>query len=323
MIDFKTPELSDRPWVDELFFAKNNRGCEYSFTNLFCWKNAYHQEVARVNDYVVQRLSGSIGDCYPFPVGRGPLKPVLDAIAADARERGDDLKLICVTPADIELLESIYPGCFTYTSDRFGFDYLYHINRLADLGGKKLHGKRNHIRRFEENHPDWTAEDITSENLPECLAMDMEWYRLSRGRESDAAADSLDADGVAVRLAIQHFTELALEGVLIRAGGRVVAFSMGRQQSEDTFDINFEKAFSNIQGAYPIVNREFARRIRSRHPEILYLNREDDMGIEGLRKAKESYYPDLMVEKHSAVRKDPPADSGTGAALPAISPILL
>ncbi len=303
MIDFKTPELSDRPWVDELFFAKNNRGCEYSFTNLFCWKNAYHQEVARVNDYVVQRLSGSIGVSYPFPVGRGALKPVLDAIADDARERGDQLKLICVTPADIQTLEDIYPGCFTYTTDRFGFDYLYDINRLADLKGKKLHGKRNHIHRFEENYPDWTAQEITPDNLSECLEMDMEWYRLNRPETSDNAAESLDADGVAVRLAIQHFTELALEGILIRAGGKVIAFTMGRKQSMDTFDINFEKAFGHIQGAYPIVNREFARRIREHHPEIAYLNREDDMGIEGLRKAKESYYPDLMVEKHSAVRK--------------------
>ena len=304
MIDFKTPELSDRPWVDELFFAQNNRGCEYSFTNLFCWKNAYHQEVARVNDYVVQRLSGSIGDCYPFPVGRGPLKPVLDAIAEDARQRGDIMKLICVTPADMERLEELYPGHFTYTTDRFGFDYLYDINRLADLGGKKLHGKRNHIHRFEENHPDWTAEPITPENLPECLAMDIEWYRLNRAAESTDSVETLDADGVAVRLAIRYFTELALEGILIRAGGKIIAFTMGRKQSEDTFDVNFEKAFGDIQGAYPIVNREFARWIRTNHPEIRYLNREDDMGVEGLRKAKESYYPDLMVEKHSAVWHD-------------------
>jgi hypothetical protein len=301
MIDFKTPELSDRPWVDELFFAQNNRGCEYSFTNLFCWQNAYQQQVARINDYVVQRLSGPIGACYPFPVGRGDIQPVLEAIAQDAQDRGDDLKLICVTPEDMEILETLYPGKFTYTTDRFGFDYLYDINKLADLGGKKLHGKRNHIHRFEEAHPDWTAEEITPENLPECLAMDIEWYRKNRAQEDAETVDTLDADGVAVRLAIQHFEALALEGVLIRVDGQVIAFTMGRKQSEDTFDVNFEKAFGEIQGAYPIVNREFARWIRTKHPEIVYLNREDDMGIEGLRKAKESYYPDRMVEKHSAI----------------------
>jgi hypothetical protein len=303
MIDFKPPVLSDRAWVDELFFAKNNRGCEYSFTNLFCWQNAYLQQVARVGDYVVQRLSGPIGPCYPFPVGRGELSDlaqVLEALRQDAHDRGDPFKLICVTPQDMELLNTLYPNQLVYTTDRFGFDYLYEIDRLADLGGKKLHGKRNHIHRFEERYPNWTAEEITPENLPECLEMDIEWYRQNRAQEGADTVDSLDADGVAVRLAIQHFSDLALEGVLIRAEGKVVAFSMGRPQSEDTFDVNFEKAFGQIQGAYPIVNREFARLIRQKHPEIRYLNREDDMGIEGLRKAKESYYPDCMVEKHSA-----------------------
>ncbi|MCD8144328.1 MAG: phosphatidylglycerol lysyltransferase domain-containing protein [Oscillospiraceae bacterium] len=303
MIEFRNPELSDRPWVDELFFAKNNRGCEYSFTNLYCWKDAYQQKVARVNDYVVQYLSGSIGPCYPFPVGRGELKPVLEALMEDARRQNHPFRLICVTNEEIQQLEALYPGQFTYSEDRHGFDYLYEIDKLADLKGKKLHGKRNHIHRFEENYPDWAAEPVTEDNLAECLAMDVEWYRLNRGYSDDEEEINLGAEGVALRLAIRHFTALSLEGLLIRAGGKVVAFTLGRKLSEDTFDINFEKAYSEIQGAYPIVNREFARQIRQAHPEIRYLNREDDMGVEGLRKAKESYYPDLMVVKHSAILK--------------------
>ena len=75
---------------------------------------------------------------------------------------------------------------------------------------------------------------------------------------------------------------------------------MGDLLSADTYDVHFEKAYGELQGAYAMINREFARRVRQRHPQVRYLNREDDMGVEGLRKAKESYYPDLMVEKFSA-----------------------
>ena len=302
MIEFRTPELSDRGWADELFFAGNHRGCEYSFPILYCWKDAYQQKAARVNDYVVQYLSGPIGPAYLFPAGRGPLQPVLEALMADARERETPFRLVCVDNSDRERLDALYPGQFTYTEDRHGFDYLYLIDRLADLKGKKLHGKRNHIHRFEENCPDWRAEPITADNLADCLAMDMEWNRLNRGAD-EAEEESRSEEGAAIRLAIENYDALGLEGLLIRTGGRVVAFTMGRKLCEDTYDVHFEKAYSDIQGAYPIVNREFARMIRANHPEIVYLNREDDMGVEGLRKAKLSYYPDLMVEKHSAVLK--------------------
>ena len=102
---------------------------------------------------------------------------------------------------------------------------------------------------------------------------------------------------------MEHYHELGLEGGLIRVYGEVVAFTMGDMLCADTFDVHFEKAYGELQGAYAMINREFARQVRARHPEIKYLNREDDMGVEGLRKAKQSYYPDLMVEKHTAVMK--------------------
>ena len=130
-----------------------------------------------------------------------------------------------------------------------------------------------------------------------------EWYRRNAGEgESDMLDDSLAEEAKAIRKGMEHFDTLKLEGGHIRAGGQVVAFTMGDKlhPNSDTYDVHFEKAFGDIQGAYAIVNREFARWVRAHHPEIRYLNREEDMDIEGLRKAKESYYPDLMVEKYLA-----------------------
>ena len=300
MIEFHKPQLTDKPRVDELLRRADHRGCEYNFTNLFVWGGAYDQRIARVGDFLVTHLWGALGCSYIYPAGSGDIAPVLTALEQDAAERGVPFRLVCLTQPQIQELDTLFPGRFTFEADRDGFDYLYDIDRLADLGGKKLHAKRNHINRFIENNPSWVYEDITPESLPECLEMDKEWYRRSMVREGLAEERDLGDEGRALRLAMEHYHALGLEGGLIRVYGEVVAFTMGDLLSSDTYDVHFEKAYGELQGAYAMINREFARRVRQRHPQVRYLNREDDMGVEGLRKAKESYYPDLMVEKYSA-----------------------
>lgn len=303
MIDFHPPRLEEKPWVDRILTQAGYRGCDYNFTNLFVWRQAYRMEIALVEGFLAIHLCGRMGCSYMFPAGTGEIGKVIQALEADAAERGAPLRLVSLTQGQMEQMETCFPGQFAFQADRDGFDYLYEIDRLADLGGKKLHAKRNHINRFVENNPGWTYEEITPESLPECLAMDKEWYARSLEREGREEARDLGDEGVALRLAMEHYQALALEGGLIRAGGKVVAFTMGDRLTTDTYDVHFEKAYGEIQGAYAIINREFARWVRARHPEIRYLNREDDMGVEGLRKAKESYYPDLMVEKYSATWK--------------------
>ena len=238
-----------------------------------------------------------------FPAGGGDLASVIRKLEEEAAGRGEPLRLVCLTPRQMAELEEFFPGQFTFTADRDGYDYLYEIDRLADLGGKRLHAKRNHINRFMENNPSWTYEEITPESLGECLAMDKEWYRRSLAREGEAEERDLGDEGVALRQAMEHYQALGLEGGLIRVYGEVVAFTMGDLLNSDTYDVHFEKAYGELQGAYAMINREFARWVRGRHPNVRYLNREDDMGVEGLRKAKESYYPDQMVEKHTAMWK--------------------
>ena len=303
MIDFHPPRLEEKPWVDELLRRADYRGCDYNFTNLFVWSRAYHQEIARVDDFLVTHVCGRLGCSCLFPAGGGDLASVIRTREEEAAGRGEPLRLVCLTPRQMAELEEFFPGQFTFTADRDGYDYLYEIDRLADLGGKRLHAKRNHINRFMENNPSWTYEEITPESLGECLAMDKEWYRRSLAREGEAEERDLGDEGVALRQAMEHYQALGLEGGLIRVYGEVVAFTMGDLLNSDTYDVHFEKAYGELQGAYAMINREFARWVRGRHPNVRYLNREDDMGVEGLRKAKESYYPDQMVEKHTAMWK--------------------
>ena len=220
----------------------------------------------------------------------------------DAAEKGEPCRLVCLTPRQMAELEEFFPGRFAYTADRDGYDYLYEVERLAELGGKKLHAKRNHINRFVENNPTWTYEEITPATLPECLEMDKEWYRRSLQREGDAEERDLGDEGIALRTAMEHYEELGLEAA---SSGYTARWCLHhrRQAVRRHLRRALREAYGELQGAYAMINREFARWVRARHPEIRYLNREDDMGVEGLRKAKQSYYPDLMVEKHTAVMK--------------------
>ncbi|MCI8593625.1 MAG: DUF2156 domain-containing protein [Oscillospiraceae bacterium] len=298
MISFHTPVLTDKPWIDDVLRTSGVRGCEYNFTNLFAWSDPYCQQVAQVEGCLAVHVTGSMGGCYLYPVG-GDERAAVAELRQDAAERDETFRMVCVLPEQRERLEGWFSGCFAFEADRDGFDYLYDIERLCSLTGKKLHGKRNHINRFLEDNPQWSFEPITAANLTECIAMDERWYQENLGYDGD---ETLREDGVALRKCMAHYDRMGLEGCLLRAGGRVVAFTMGEPMGEsDTYDVHFEKAFSEVQGAYPMVNREFARWVRERHPNIRYLNREDDMGVEGLRKAKESYYPDILLEKYSAV----------------------
>ena len=189
---------------------------------------------------------------------------------------------------------------FSWQEDRDGWDYLYDVNRLADLGGKKLHAKRNHIHRFDEQFPDWLFEPITPANIPECLELERAWSARRQLDEPETGEETLSEETIAVIEALYQMESLALEGGLIRAGGRPVAFSLGSLTTPACFDVHFEKADGDIQGAYAVINREMARMVRDRHPQVKWLNREDDLGLEGLRKAKLSYYPDILLEKFTA-----------------------
>lgn len=234
---------------------------------------------------------------YMYPVGTGDPKPVLDTLMADAHSRGIPFRMLGMTKEETELVESLYPGKFHFCPNRDSFDYIYDIDRLTDLAGKKLQQKRNHVNRFLREHPEWHTEPITQENLPVCRNFVENWYaqHLLENPHADFKMEQVALDRV-----FRHFDTLGMEGLLLYVENQVAAMTLGNNLSPDTWDVNFEKADPNVEGAYPMVNREYARYIKGTHPEIRFLNREDDMGLPGLRKAKESYYPDILLEKYTA-----------------------
>lgn len=295
MIDFKKLTLEDRDWVNACLAKADYRGCEYSFGNNFIWEGSHNIRTAEVEGFYCA-ISGK-GDniIYTYPAGAGDIKKVLELLIEDAKERGISFKMRGLIQEQTKQLEEIFPGMFECELRRDESDYLYTVEKLSKLSGKKLHGKRNHIARFKDCE-DWEFIEITGENIHECKEMNERWCEKYNCDEKEGLKEEL----CAVERAFDYFNELGFCGGFIRRKGEVVAYSIGEPLSSDTFDVHIEKAFHDIQGAYPMINQQFVQHFCQ---DFKYVNREEDTGDMGLRKAKLSYYPDILLDKYEAVLK--------------------
>lgn len=293
-IDFAPIHLQDKGLYEDYLSRDEERGCEFSFANLYLWGR---QSFAVLHDHIVLFSQFDRRSVYPYPVGNGDKKAVLDAIIDDAEARGIPCRITGLSPLARQNVEELYPGRFRFHSDESSFDYVYAIDDLADLKGKKYHGKRNHLNRFREAFPDYTAEPLEESNLYDVRRMVECWYEERLGENPDA---DYHMEMAALEKAFRDYRALEMEGLVLRNGGEVLAVTLASRLSMDTFDVHFEKARADIQGAYAAINCELARYIRNKYPSIRYLDREEDMGLEGLRRAKQSYYPHHMVKKYWA-----------------------
>lgn len=291
MIDFQPIRPEDLEKYSPFLHSGKSRGCEYSFANLYLWGR---QKAAVAEGQMVLFSQFNRKTVYPYPAGEGEVKPVLEAIIRDSQERGIPCRITGLDSEDIAEMERMFPGQFSYHCDRDSYDYVYAIDDLADLKGRKYQRKRNHFNRFRENYPDYTIEPITQDNIHQVQQMLEDWY--AQRKQTDPDGDYL-MEQSAIYRALRHYDQLGLEGIVLVYEGRILAMTIGSRLSPDTYDIHFEKACAEADTAYTVINCEFARFLRTRHPEVQFLNREDDLGIEGLRKAKLSYYPHHLVEK--------------------------
>lgn len=294
MIPFQKLELGEKSRLDMYLFHSGKQACEYSFTNLFLWGR---QKAAVQDGFLLLLSQFDRKSVYPFPVGQGDLKNALDAIIHDASARGIPCCLAVMTAEDCNRVEQLYPGKFHFHSDRSSFDYIYAIDDLADLKGRKFQKKRNHLNRFRQEHPEAVIVPLDESTRVAAFLLAQQWYQSHC--EADPNRD-YHLEQVALHRAFAFYQQLGMEGVVLMEHGKPLAFAMGSRLDEGTFDIHFEKALDSADGAYAAVNQGFARYLREKYPEVKWLNREDDLGLEGLRKAKLSYCPDHMVEKYWA-----------------------
>ena len=298
MIDFQRLKLSQKQQYEAILFSEAERGCEYSFANKYLWGQ---QRTAFLHDCVAFFSHFEGKSVYSYPMGNGDRKAVLEDMIQDAHVRGIPCRITGMTEENRQELESWFPEQFVIRSDRDYFDYVYAVDDLADLRGRKFQKKRNHFNRFRTENPDYEVRELNRCNMHQALRMVDDWYRIRI--KADPHGNYL-LENLAMARVFQRYEALGMEGIMLLSKGEVVAVTMGSRMSADTFDIHFEKAREDVDGAYNAVNCEFARHLRLKHPEVKFLNREDDMGLEGLRKAKLSYNPHHMVEKYWACLKE-------------------
>ncbi len=297
MIEFKKVEIADKEWMDRHFLAESSRSSEFCFTNVFTWGSFFNLTVAEVEGMLV--FNSKIGgkEYYSFPIGKGNLRAAILAITKDAEERKRPFIMRSITAENTEKIDILFPCHFKFIRHREYFDYVYLAEKLATLSGKQLHSKRNHINKFEQTYK-WSFEPIDETNISLCVLLNAEWVRRHVTPEN---LEDYRYEIEALDKVFKNYKALKLEGGILFADGQPVAFTIGEKLCADTYIVHFEKAYSDINGAHPMVNREFVRYVLKTHPEIVYINREDDMGSENLRKAKKSYYPEFLVEKYTAV----------------------
>ena len=291
-MQFKKITLDDKLWIKKYLKESGYKGCEFSFSTMMMWKDVYHTEVA---DYKGTLCFRSGKGSYSFPAGAGDKKAAIEAMMKVAGKEGQAFVLRGFDQEGVQWLEEQFPDRFDITTSRDEWDYIYSTEALGTLAGPKYHGKRNHIARFKDGG-EWHYETMGPGNIEDCRTMSDKWYQ----NQMDAGNHTVLNEKQVLNYALDHLQELELTGGVIYRGEEVVAFTVGEAMSEDTFHIHIEKAYSHIQGAYPMINQQF---VLHEMQGFLYVNREEDMGIPGLRRAKESYYPVDMIEKYKAVLK--------------------
>ena len=300
MFKFRKIELSDKDSIVKRLAVSDLRGCEYSFANNVAWQRLNNSLICLYEDhYILMGYDGNIPYIL-FPTGvkkdaegKAKIIALFDELEVYFRSMGHELKVTSVLKEDIPWLKEVYGERVSFGFDRGSSDYIYNSADLIALAGKKYHGKRNHIRRFMENN--WSFEPMTADNIDECVLFTTEFYNNS-GDDSE----SVVIEQYAIHTFLMNFGFLGLKGGILRVDGEIVGISIGEQLNSDTFVVHIEKARGDINGAYPMLCQQFAKMFAfgSR-----YINREEDMGIEGLRKSKLSYHPEFLLDKYRACFK--------------------
>ena len=292
-LGFHPISMDDRNWMNEKLKEDRLDACEYTFANNYIWAKAYDVQVGCAYGCGVIKYREQERVRYSFPFGNGDKKSMIAHLQKICAVHGYRLHLCPVTEEGRSQLIEWFPGEFEVGADRDAFDYVYTVEKLTLLRGKKLHGKRNHIARFMDEG-DWQYKRMTQKEIPECRRMAKEWMAMRAEKWNDGMEQEISA----MEVAFSHFGELGLCGGVLYKGGELVAFTIGEPLNEDTFVVHFEKAFPDLQGAYPMINQQF---VLHEMQAFQYVNREEDTGDQGLRRAKLSYYPDRLLRKYRAV----------------------
>ena len=291
MLNFKKITLSDYDVIKPFVTSPARFSCESSFVNLVTWSEMYDNQYALADGMLFIKSGGVEDETYRLPFG-GNLQKGFEILK---QYTGKQLPDLWVQQGERFIDFKVnYGELYEFIPQRDAFDYIYLQEDLATLGGKKYHSKRNHISAFSKKY-DWHYQKITNENIADVLLCMQKWY----SENAERFDRHMQCEKQGIELMLSNMERLSLKGGAIYVDGKVVAFTLGSAINRDVFDIHIEKALAEYATAYTVINNEFAKTLT----DYKYINREDDLGLEGLRKAKLSYKPDLLLKKYLCISK--------------------
>jgi len=294
MTDFKLIEIQDKPLFDEFLRKDPPRISELTFTNLFIWRHHHQPTWLEWDDCILIIFHPQKGSTYGlYPFGPGDKKGALDVLSREIAKQTPEVRICRVAEEFVK--NHVDPAKYDVLPDRDNSDYIYLAKDLISLSGNKYHRKKNHLNQFVKNFS-YEYHPLNVELVRRVLGMQESWCQI---RECVEKPDLL-AEDFAVHEALTHFEELGYRGGALLINSVVEAFALGEPLNEDTAVIHIEKANPDIPGLYAAINQLFCLNAWS---EVTYINREQDLGVEGLRKAKESYHPHHMVNKYTVMPK--------------------
>jgi len=276
--------LSDREAIQAVTLPSGQRYCNYTFANLVGWQFWYNTEVCVLEKAVMLRYTFNGQRAYMVCTSEELSLELIEALFDDSH---GDLTLIGLEDSQVAQL-SIFNSQFSISSEpvRDQYNYIYRRTDLETLHGKHLDAKRNHIHRFRAEHPDFEYRPLTPELFGECRRLTEIW------QEEKDASGTIDAEKQVMETIFSNWDALGMTGGSIFVDGRMVAFTYGAAVTTDTLDVCVEKADRHVEGTFAIINQQFAEHLPEQYT---YLNREEDMGIPGLRQAKLSYHPEILL----------------------------
>ncbi len=296
-MQWKPIDIEDRAILERYFSAQDLHVSDFSFTNLYLWHFSRSISYAIVDGLLCIKTQYHGEQPFLFyPLGQGDKRAVIEQLMERFDSHAIPFSFRSLNLKMTQELERLFPARFEFIHNRDRSDYIYAVEELIELKGRKFHKKKNHLNRFFELYPNFSYENLSSENVEELL----EAWKLWFGRIADEADEGLKNEYIGIVETLKQFDNMSYKGGILRVEGKIVAFTFGEQLDSDSVVVHIEKADTEYHGAYQAINQQF---LANEWQHLKYVNREEDLGIEGLRRAKLSYQPVSFVDKYNAILK--------------------
>lgn len=295
---FKDISIDSKEELDKYFNLVDYEACEYCFTTLYLWQHVYKTKYYIGEDFAVIMAEYEGNSFSILPLAKKEKLPeVIDFVIKHFEDLNKKIYFRGITKEVVELLEQRYPDKFEYTQERDLFDYIYDGESLRTLTGKKNQKKRNHLNYFlKEFEGRYEYKILDEKDFSECINLMEKW--IDNKDNNDEHDEGIDDELVGIKKTFNDYKilkdKLKVAGVYI--DGELVAFTIGEYLNDNMALIHIEKADANIRGLYQYINQQF---VANEFKDVEFVNREEDLGIPGLRKAKLSYHPIRFVEKYT------------------------